>query len=197
MGARQFATELGLVSMVIGWRRWLVGTTISESEVITMISGIKDFFSQFIEAGLRQSEIDGEKSLQLATAALLVEMMRMDDKISDLERHSVAETLLRMFDLAPGQLQSLIDLAEQEVRQASGYHQFTSLINKGFNADQKRQIIEHLWFVAMSDGHLDAHETHLMRKIADLLHVSHADYVTAKQQARQRAKLPSALAHVT
>ncbi len=157
-----------------------------------MITGIKDFFNQFIEAGLRQSETDKEKPLQIATAALLIEMMRMDDQISDVERDSVAETLGRMFDLASGQLQTLMDLAEQEARHASGYHQFTSLINKGFDAEQKIHIIENLWFVAMSDGHLDAHETHLMRKIADLLHVSHADYVAAKQKARQMANLPSA-----
>lgn len=157
-----------------------------------MINGIKDFFNQFIEAGLRESEVDRDRSLQIATGALLIEMMRMDDQISDAERRSVAETLHRMFSLDATQLNMLMDLAEQEARQASGYHQFTSLINKGFDADQKCHIIEKLWFVAMSDGHLDAHETHLMRKIADLLHVGHADYVTAKQKARQMANLPSA-----
>ena len=118
--------------------------------------------------------------------------MRMDDEITDAERDSVATTLLQMFGLDSGQLNTLMDLAEQEAKQASGYHQFTSLINKGFDADQKIRIIEKLWFVAMSDGYLDAHETHLMRKISDLLHVSHADYVTAKQKARQLANLPSA-----
>ena len=157
-----------------------------------MITGIKDFFNQFIQTGLRQSETDKEKVLQIATAALLLEMMRMDDKISDVERDSVAKTLLRMFDMGSGQLKTLMDLAELEARQASGYHQFTSLINKGFDADQKIHIIENLWSVAMSDGHLDAHETHLMRKIADLLHVRHADYVAAKQKARQMANLPAA-----
>ncbi len=157
-----------------------------------MIAGIKDFFNQFIQTGLRQAEIDEEKALQIATAALLFEMMRMDDQISDEERDSVAKTLLQMFGMDSGQLKTLMDLAEQEARQASGYHQFTSLINKGFDAGQKKHIIENLWFVAMCDGHLDAHETHLMRKIADLLHVSHADYVSAKQKARQLANLPSA-----
>ncbi len=157
-----------------------------------MITSIKDFFNQFIEPGTRQSEIDKEKALQIATAALLIEMMRMDDEITDVERDSIANTLLQMFGLDSGQLKTLMDLAEQEARQASGYHQFTSLINKGFDADQKIRIIEKLWFVAMSDGHLDAHETHLMRKIADLLHVSHADYVTAKLKARHLANLPSA-----
>ena len=156
-----------------------------------MISGIKDFFNQFIETGTRKSDIEDTKALQIATAALLLEMMRMDDEVTAAERESVSTTLLHMFDLDPLQLKTLIDLAEQETRQASGYHQFTSLINKGFDADQKIRIIGKLWFVAMSDGHLDAHETHLMRKIADLLHVSHADYVTAKQKARQLANLPS------
>ena len=157
-----------------------------------MINGIKDFFSQFIQTGPRPSENDTEKALQIATAALLLEMMRMDDQISDIERDSVAKTLLQMFALDTGQLKTVMGLAGQEARQASGYHQFTFLINKGFDAEQKCHIIEKLWFVAMSDGHLDAHETHLMRKIADLLHVSHADYVVAKQKARQMANLPSA-----
>lgn len=155
-----------------------------------MIAGIKDFFSQFIEPGTRPTEAGEEKALQIATAALLFEMMRMDNHIADAERQSVAATLRQRFGLDAEQLQTLMDFAEQEARQASGYYQFTSLINKGFNADQKVHIIENLWHVAMSDGHLDAHETHLMRKIADLLYVGHADYVAAKQRARQSANLP-------
>jgi uncharacterized tellurite resistance protein B-like protein len=81
-------------------------------------------------------------------------------------------------------------LAEQEAREASDYYQFTSLINKQCDQAQKVQIIENLWHVAMIDGHLDAHELHLMRKLADLLYISHADYVGAKQRARISAKLP-------
>jgi len=157
-----------------------------------MIAGIKNFFNQFIENGARQSETEHRKALQIATAALLFEMMRMDDKIAAAERESVAATLLRMFDLNPEQLEILMDLAAQEARQASGYYQFTSLINKNFDAQQKTRLLENLWCVAMSDGHLDAHETHLMRKIASLLYVGHADYVAAKQRARQKANLPVA-----
>jgi uncharacterized tellurite resistance protein B-like protein len=162
----------------------------NERREVPMMAGIKHFFNQFIEAGSRQSEIEETKALQIATAALLLEMMRMDCDITVAERDSVAATLLKMFGLDPAQLKTLIDLAEQEARQASGYHQFTSLINKAFDADQKVRIIEKLWCVAMSDGHLHTHETHLMRKIANLLYVGHADYVAAKQRARQMAKLP-------
>jgi uncharacterized tellurite resistance protein B-like protein len=43
-----------------------------------------------------------------------------------------------------------------------------------------------MWQVAYADGHLSAHENHLMRKIADLLYVSHSDYIAAKVRARQK-----------
>ncbi len=149
-----------------------------------MIAGIKEFFSQFIEPGTRSGSNDGEHALRVATAALLVEMMRMDQRIDDAERDSVAATLQREFGLDAAQLAALVALAGEEARQASGYHQFTTLINKSCDAAQKVRIVENLWRVAMADGHLDAHESHLMRRIADLLHVGHADYIAAKQRAR-------------
>ena len=157
-----------------------------------MIASIKDFFTQFIEPGTRQTEADTLKALQIATAALLLEMMRMDERIAVEERDSIVATLGQQFGLDSGQLATLLDLAEQEARQATGYYQFTSLINKTCSAEQKIRIVENLWQVAMADGHLDAHELHLMRKIADLLYVGHADYVAAKQRARQTSALPAA-----
>jgi uncharacterized tellurite resistance protein B-like protein len=155
-----------------------------------MLTGIKEFFSQFIEPGSR-NEPDGERALQVATAALLLEMMRMDDRIEEAERHAIAETLRQQFDLDVRQVETLVALAGEEARQASDYYQFTSLINKSCDAGQKVRIVENMWRIAMIDGHLDAHELHLMRKIADLLYVGHADYVAAKARARESAGLPA------
>jgi uncharacterized tellurite resistance protein B-like protein len=42
--------------------------------------------------------------------------------------------------------------------------------------------------VAYADQHLSAHENHLMRKVASLLHVSHGDYVAAKLRAKGTPK---------
>jgi len=155
-----------------------------------MIASIKGFFSQFIEPGTKQDDAHGGKALQIATAALLVEMMRMDKHIAAEERASIVTTLREQFGLEAVQLDTLLELAGEEARQATSYYQFTSLINKSCSAEQKNQIIENMWHVAMCDGHIDAHENHLMRKIADLLHVGHADYIAAKQRARESAGLP-------
>jgi uncharacterized tellurite resistance protein B-like protein len=153
-----------------------------------MIPRIKEFFSSFIEPQV-VGKAGVEHALQVATAALLLETMRMDDRVTVEEREAIAAALGREFGLDSGELGRLMDLAEQEARQATDYYQFTSLVNQSCDADQKRRIIENMWRVAMADGHLDAHELHLMRKIADLLHVGHADYVAAKQRAREAAGL--------
>jgi uncharacterized tellurite resistance protein B-like protein len=155
-----------------------------------MNDSIKSFFVQFIEPGIAVSN-NGVQALQVATAALLLEMMRMDSKLKDEERQAIFQTLQTQFKLDPAQIKTLMALAEQESREANDYYQFTSLINKHCDLAQKVQIIENLWHVAMIDGHLDAHELHLMRKLADLLYIGHADYVAAKQRARESAKLPA------
>ncbi len=155
-----------------------------------MIDSIKSFFVQFIEPGIAASN-NGVQALQVATAALLLEMMRMDNELKDEERLAIASTLQTQFNLGSEQIETLMALAEQETREANDYYQFTSLINKHCDLPQKIQIIENLWHVAMIDGHLDAHELHLMRKLADLLYIGHADYVAAKQRARESAGLPA------
>ena len=49
---------------------------------IDMIASITEFFNQFIDSDTRPNKAGGEHSLQIATAALLMEMMRMDDQIT-------------------------------------------------------------------------------------------------------------------
>lgn len=152
-----------------------------------MIAGIKNFFNQMIapEAGLPGAT--SQHALHLATAALLLEMMRMDNTVSAEETATVAKALQTRFGLDAQQVDTLMALATEEAKQATDYFQFTSLINRNFSREQKIQVVEYLWQVAYADGHLDAHEQHFMRKIADLLYISHADYVAAKQRAREQA----------
>ena len=149
-----------------------------------MIDGIKDFFNQFIATDNAASEADRQHALEIATAALLLEMMRMDSAGTPEETATVTSVLRTRFGLTAKELDTLLRFATEEARQAADYYQFTSLINRHFSAEQKIGVIENLWQVAFADGRLDAHENHFMRKIADLLYISHADYVAAKQRAR-------------
>jgi uncharacterized tellurite resistance protein B-like protein len=156
-----------------------------------MIDCLKDFFRRYLEPAGQQDKAGGEHALQVATAALLLEMMRMDSRIATEEREAIADSMRREFRLDDDEFTAINEVAEQAAHNAHDYFQFTSLINKNCDAAQKLRIVENLWRVAMADAQLDAHELHLMRKLADLLYVGHADYIAAKQRAREAMNLPS------
>ncbi len=44
-----------------------------------------------------------------------------------------------------------------------------------------------MWRVAYADAELSAHELHLMRKVAGLLHVPDSAYIAAKMRAKAQA----------
>jgi uncharacterized tellurite resistance protein B-like protein len=151
-----------------------------------MINTIKRFFEKNIQTAPKSSVEVSEHALQLATAALMIEMMRADAEISDEEQRAITETIRSKFVLSAEETETIINLAEEEISKATGYFEFTSLINKGYTYDQKIQVVEHLWDVAFSDSVLDKYEEHMVRKIADLIHVSHKDYIEAKLRVRNK-----------
>jgi uncharacterized tellurite resistance protein B-like protein len=157
-----------------------------------MLDTLKNFFAQAVAPGLAAGGTASGHALQVATAALLLEMSRMDDSVDAAERAVVDAALRERFGLSDDELTRLLALADEEARQAPGYHPFTSLINKSCDATQKAAIVENLWRVAYADGRLDAHEQHFMRKIADLLYIPHGTYVAAKERARIAAEKPGA-----
>lgn len=130
---------------------------------------------------------DDAATLQLAAAVLLIEVMRADRRRDPAEATAVRAALRRQFGLDTAAVEALVDHAGDVADQATGDHRFTSRINRACNADEKAQIIEHMWRIALADGHIDAHENHYLRKIADLLHIPHASYIAAKQRARETA----------
>jgi uncharacterized tellurite resistance protein B-like protein len=149
-----------------------------------MLNSIRDFFDRHIGAAPAPNE---RHTLELATAALLIEVARIDQGANPDERTAVLRAVREKFELSHDEAERLIALADEEMKQASDYFQFTSLINRHFSQEQKQRVIELMWRVAYSDAHLSAHENHLMRKVADLLHVSHGDYIAAKMRAQGSA----------
>ncbi len=152
-----------------------------------MLQAIKQFFEQNIASTQSNTDAGREHSLQLATAALLFEMMRMDDEIGDDEQQLVRKLICQRFTLTDNETEQLIQLAEQEAKQAIDYRCFTSLINTNFTAEEKISIVEHLWQVAYADGQVNKYEDHLVRKISELIYVPHSAFIAAKHRAAAKA----------
>lgn len=147
-----------------------------------MIEKIKNLFSKKV----LEAEADSTSADQLATAALLIEVMVIDGNLDPDEIQSISATLSRMLDLSAQQVDELIELSQAEVREATSLYQFTSEINKHFDHNKKLSLMTAMWQVAFADGHLDKHEENIIRRVADLLHIRHSEYIRCKQLAREK-----------
>ena len=145
-----------------------------------MLNQIKLFFEQHL--ALSAPSESPEEKLQLATVALFLEMMQMDDRVEVKEQNIILSLINQNFSITTEQSTSLLQLAEQKRTQATDYYQFTSLINKEYSQEQKVRLIESLWKIAFIDGILDIQEEYLVRKIADLLYVPHSAFIMAKNR---------------
>ncbi len=151
-----------------------------------MLKKIKAFFQEQIVPASNKKGPTQEHALQLATAALLIEMTHADFKVKDEERQAVSTAIQSAFQLTAEETQSLITLAEEEVKQATDMFQFAALINKEFSRERKVAVLEHLWTVAFADAEIEKYEEHLIRKVTTLLHLHHDDFIDAKLRVKQR-----------
>lgn len=146
-----------------------------------MLKAITDFFNEQVSGRLQVSDqTEVEHAYQLATAALLMEISRADREIHSSERETVTRAIQRTFDLDEDETRTLVTLAEKEAEEATSLYDFTRLINENFDDRQKQRVVEMLWQVAFADGDADNYEEHLIRRIADLIHVPHRGFIRAK-----------------
>lgn len=153
-----------------------------------MIAAIKRFFDQQLTATGQESEVSRVCRLQLASAALMIELLKTDRHIDERETALLSEILRKTFNLDPDSLAEIIALAEEEARQAVSLYEFTSLVNESYQYEEKVQLIENLWRLAMADDHLDKYEEQMIRKTADLIYVSHSDFIRTKLKVRDESK---------
>lgn len=155
-----------------------------------MLRTLKDLFDTLLappSAASAATPAADEHRLQLAAAVLLVEVMVATGEVGAAERDAVMKALRAKFSLADDEVERLLEVAVQTQRGATDYHAFTSALNERLDEAQKLRMIEAMWSVAYADGHLAAHENHVLWRIADLLHVPHGAYIAAKMRARAAA----------
>jgi uncharacterized tellurite resistance protein B-like protein len=154
-----------------------------------MLKTLKDLFDSLLPPTAAAEPRQAEHLLQLATAVMLVEVMRADTTFHAGEREAVQSALCEKFELTPDEAQRLAELAETAAQGATDLFTFTSRINERFDMAQKLRMVELMWRVAYADGHLSEHERHVLWRVADLLHVPQGAYVHARMRAQQAAGL--------
>ena len=150
-----------------------------------MLKTLKNLFDSLVPPAPQADPQAAEHLLQLATAVMLVEVMRADTSFHPGEREAVLAALRDKFGLAEDEAMRLSELAEAAAQGATDLFTFTSRVNERFEMPQKLRMVEHMWRVAYADGHLSEHERHVLWRIADLLHVPQGAYVHARMRAQQ------------
>lgn len=149
-----------------------------------MLKTLKDLFDSLLPPAPGSDPQADEHALQLATAVMLVEVMRADAEFHADERVAVLAALREKFELADDEAARLTELAEGAARDATDLFSFTDRINRHFDMPRKLRMVELMWGVAYADGVLSAHERHVMWRIADLLHVPQGAFQHARVRAR-------------
>ncbi|MGX4675687.1 tellurite resistance TerB family protein [SAR92 clade bacterium H246] len=144
-----------------------------------MIDRIKSFFAKNV---LEPEET--VTSEQIAVAALLIEVMVIDGNLDAHELESISQTLCNILELEAEMVEELLRLSREEVAEATSVYQFTREINEHFELDKKMNLLTAMWRVAYADGYLDKHEEGIIRRVADLLHIRHNEYIRCKLAAR-------------
>lgn len=128
-----------------------------------------------------------EDARHMAAAVLLLEVARADYSHSAAERETLRAGLASEFGVPEDALDALLGKAERRAKQSVSLYDFVKTLNQSLSQDDKRALLRLLWDVAHADGTVDPHEEHLIRQLAELLHLSHADFIRGKLAAEEKA----------
>ena len=148
-----------------------------------MIKKIKDLLSNFSK---EQETIEEEKIsiLDKACSALLIEVAFADKIFNDSEITSLKESLRDTYNLDEEIINELIADAESTVDESTSLYEYTRVVKDEFTYADKLELLTRIWKLAFADGNLDKFEDHLIRKISDLVHISHSDFIRIKLENR-------------
>lgn len=149
-----------------------------------MLNSIKQFFENKLAQNEAEEPVRNVPKLDLACAALLIEVINSDHELDERESTEFLRVLRDSLEISEEDLDDLVALAEKQAHQATSLYEFTRLINDGYNYKQKVNLIENMWHIAFSDEQLDKYEEHLIRKISELIYVSHSDFIKSKLRVR-------------
>lgn len=147
-----------------------------------MIEKLKQIFSTTLGADTDTMLADKEQAKTLAAIALMVEIIAVDDEQHEAEKNMLRQILTQQFNVSSQAADALIEKAEQSHEEATDFFRFTSEINAFFDADEKIDLIKSFWKLAWADQHIHELEQHVIRRLANLLHVSHKDFIATKLQ---------------
>ncbi|WP_269517896.1 tellurite resistance TerB family protein [Alteromonas sp. BMJM2] len=144
---------------------------------------LKQFLTLFEDATKEQKPA---YSFELATAALLSEIVNADNEVTEDERKAYQQQLKKHVNIDDEALALLLEEGNQTSEDAIDVVQFTRVVNEHCGSEEKANIIRSLWTIAYADKTLAPLEESTIRQIADLLYVPHSQFIKTKLDVKER-----------
>ena len=143
-----------------------------------MLKKLRSIFAKTSEEVSVKKQVS--QKIDKTCAALIIEVALADKVFDESEVNLLKEMLLKAYTLEAAEIQDLIENAEKAVKESTSLYEYTKEVNDNFDYKSKINLVDQLWRIAFADGHLDKYEEHVVRKIADLIHISHNDFIQSK-----------------
>jgi len=146
---------------------------------------------QWLSSTLKSKvEDDDKRTTDLAAAMLMLEISRVDLKIVDSEKQIIVQNLVKQFELSDEEAVALLEHAMSEQDQQLSAHPLIKLINDEMDIEARRELMRGMWRVAYADLVLEKYEEYHLRKTADWLYLSHADFMKSKHAVMDELGIP-------
>ncbi|MEQ9544952.1 MAG: TerB family tellurite resistance protein [Marinobacter sp.] len=144
-----------------------------------MIERLKQLFAPTEET----REEPDRHSLAVAATALMVQLSRIDNNEDERELQTIVDCAVKAHEVTREEAGEILEDALSHADDATSLYEFTGQINEQLDQDAKQTLLESIWRVAFADGRIDKYEEHLIRRMADLLHLNHREYMQARHRA--------------
>ena len=142
-----------------------------------MFDKLKSVFDKKIE-----EESEQFNTVQIAISTLMIQTAVYDGTFDEQEKSKILELIKKYFNFNEDQKLTLFKIAMKVNDDSNDMQQFTSVLNHNLSEEEKLNIIEMLWKIIISDGHIDDYENALIRKISGLLYISDRDVGLIKKK---------------
>lgn len=145
---------------------------------------MKKFFNNLFKKNHIEVLVE-DNSVLLSAIALLLEVSLADEIMDISEVETLKDVLLKEFDVDQTKIDDLISNAKKNQNSSTSLYEFTRKINDDYKFEDKKNLILSMWKIAFADGNIDKYEEYVIRKVSDLIYISHPDFIESKQLARE------------
>ena len=116
--------------------------------------------------------VDESKELNHAIVELMLEMVRADFVELHAEKQALALYLSHSLNLPKEQVDEYIEQAEQRINFSISLESQTNVINNYLAKEQKIELMNHMWQLAIADNQVHLLEQNMFYKAGDLLGIN-------------------------